>query len=1028
MSKQIAQGLHEALVTHGVREVLDALTAKGTPWQVERQSLDWLDDALSRHVVVLLRRTLADLGGDVTARVALVERLLTTLAEGADPVVEVPADLPTVGRDALTWVGPEKVGLAAPVAPPRPEHGLVQPSLLFNGSGDISLFHELEREIASADRIDAIVSFLRFSGFRILEPALRRFQERGGELRLITSTYTGATEARAVTELCDVGRVRVAWEEDGTRLHAKAWLFHRSSGLSTAYVGSSNLSRSALVDGAEWNVRATQAITPAVVERFVAAFDQLWASLDPDFDPVNDLDRLVRALSRDDRATIPFLRVDASPKPHQVQVLDALEAERAHGHTATLVVAATGTGKTWVAAFDYRALRASGRADRLLFVAHRKRILEQSLGVFRTVLQDPGFGELLVDGLVPVRGTHVFASIQSLGSWHPAQDDFDVVIVDEFHHAAAKTYAELLEQLKPRFLVGLTATPERADGKSVFRFFSDRVASEVRLWEALDANLLAPFHYFGVHDPTSAETAWTRGRLDPAALDRLYTGDDLRARRILEAVGRYVADPRRMKAIGFCVGKGHAEVMAGTFRDAGIAAGVLHSDVPSSDRNELLDGLANGALQVLFTVDLLNEGVDVPSVDTVLFLRPTESATVFLQQLGRGLRKNAGKSHLTVLDFVGHVHNEYRYDVRYRALLGGTRKDAVDAVERGFPRLPAGCAMVLEEQARDVVLASVRRFADSARWKLLVDDLRPLPASTGLAAFLRQADAELEDVYQPVRGRTWTVLRRDAGHERRAEGDGEVVVRRRLSRLLHVDDDQRLRTWSAWLRRPEAPRMDGLEAEEQGLARMLFAALGDRRRLLAELDQELAGIWAFAAVREEAAELFDVLLDRVRHRTLPVEGLPVAVHGTYTRAEVVAAYGAVAKGRLRESREGPMYVESARTHVLFVTLDKSDEAFRPSIRYADYPISATRFHWESQNHTHDGTAVGRAYVEHEARGDDVVLFVRERPEDARGATPFTCLGRARYVSHVGGRPMQIVWALDAPMPGWVLAQGRVVAA
>lgn len=1035
-------GLHEHVITQAIRQALAALEEAGQAFQTQPQQLDWLDDALTRHVAERLQRALrsqASGAAGLTDRAALVTRLLEALGpEHADPV----GDAPEATRDALLWVAPAEPGLTRPVPPVRPEHGLVHPALLFNGAQDVSLLHELERETASAQRIDAIVAFLKFSGFKLMEQAFRRFFDRGGELRLIASTYVGATDARAVEELVRMGaRVRMAYEEDGTRLHAKAWLFHRPSGLSTAYIGSSNLSRSALTDGAEWNVRVTQATTPALVERFDQAFEQFWEALGPnDFHIVTHGERLTRSLrhargaSADGSGITPFLLLDAAPKRHQERVLEALDAERAHGHTHNLVVAATGTGKTWVSAFDYRRLREAGEADTLLFVAHRKEILQQTLLVFRTVLQDPGFGELLVDGARPQRGQHLFASIQSLARGDLAgltPDAFHMVVVDEFHHAAASTYERLLTHLQPRFLLGLTATPERADGRSVLHWFDDRVAAEIRLWDALDEGLLAPFHYFGVHDPTSAVSAWRRGRIDAGLLDSLYTGDHARAAKVLDALHRYIADPGRMRAIGFCVGVGHAQLMARVCANAGLRAEALHGGTPSAARAEAIARLRSGDLNVLFTVDLFNEGVDLPEVDTVLFLRPTDSATVFLQQLGRGLRRHPSKSQLVVLDFVGQVHQEYRYEMRYRALLGGTRKQVRDQITRGFPRLPPGCAIQLEEQAQEVVLEGIQKVVGAKGWRLLVADLRRLGATTSLATLLRETDADLSDVFQPNTGtgRSWSLLRRDAGFETRPATEHDLALRKKVGRMLHVDDDLRLTTWLTWLTRPTAPEVARLTPPELALARMLWVNVGDRRRPVDELQAALDEFWVHDIARQELAELLAVLRDRVRHAPRPLDAsVPLQSHGTYTRAEVIASFGLLAKGRLRESREGPVWIEEAATDAFFITLDKSDDAFTPSIRYADYPISPTRFHWESQNITHDQTAVGQRYIHHEARGSRVMLLVRARPKDDRGETEaFTCLGWASYERHQGARPMQIVWTLQRPVPAWVMVKGRAVA-
>lgn len=1042
MPSPLDAGIYEDLITDALATHLSTLEAEGRAFARVRQELDWLDDELARHVGGLLQRALQDQRKDVAARVRIVERVLEVLRHEAPGVVELPGDAPRPTRDALTWVGPREPRLGTPEAPGRPQHGLVQPALLFNGANDISLVHELKAEMQSADRIDAVVAFLKKSGLNLIRPALQAFFRRGGELRLLTTTYIGATQKQAVDEIVALGgRVRIAYEEDRTRLHAKAWLFHRSSGLCTGYVGSSNLSRAAMTDGAEWNVRVTRRRTPAVIERFEQAFEQLWSGSGTDYAPEQHGERLGMALRRagaddadTDRLPELLLKLDFEPKPHQEEVLDQLAAERAHGHRHNLVVSATGTGKTWVSAFDYARLRRDGEVDTLLFVAHRKEILRQSRDVFRAVLKDPTFGELMVDGQQPTHGTHVFASIQSLQRDKVLALDpesVDMLIVDEFHHAAAPSYRAVLEHLQPVVRLGLTATPERMDGKDILHWFDGRIASEIRLWDALDAQLLVPFHYFGVHDPTSAERAWKRGKLHTGELDNLYTGDHARARRILEAVGRYVSDPSTMRALGFCVGIGHAELMAQAFTARGIQAIALHSQSSREERRTAVQRLRSGELQAIFTVDLFNEGVDVPEVDTVLFLRPTESATVFLQQLGRGLRTARGKAVLTVLDFVGHVHADYRYDVRYRALVGGTLKEIQRQVQAGFPRLPSGTAIELEPEARETVLASVRRFVGAGGYRLLVEDLRHLPDDTRLGEFLDRADQQLTDIFVPSRRRSWSDLRRKAGHETRPELEGEPLLRARAGRLLHVDDPDRLGLWCDWLREPAPPRLDALPATHAAVLRMLLVSLGERSIPVADHQDELDRIWSYAAVRHEVVELLETLEDRLRHTVGPLgmtAALPFALHGTYSRHEVVAGLNETARGKLREHREGPLWSEQHQVDVFFVTLEKAEDAFKPSVRYADYPLSSTRFHWESQNSTHDQTKVGKRYVNHVARGSEVLFFVRERAKDARGETrPFVCLGPATYVSHTGGRPMRMEWRLHHPMPPQLLKVGLAVA-
>jgi superfamily II DNA or RNA helicase len=334
-------------------------------------------------------------------------------------------------------------------------------------------------------------------------------------------------------------------------------------------------------------------------------------------------------------------------------------------------------------------------------VAHRREILEQSLRTYREVMGDGDFGELYVGGARPERWQHVFASVQSLTSYgvdNVPADAFEVVVIDEFHHAEARTYRRILDHLAPQELLGLTATPERTDGTDVRSFFGGRTAAELRLWDALGADLLCPFHYFVAADETDLRSVtWSQGKYDEAELSNIFTGNDARARIVLNQLRNKVPDVGAMRALGFCVSVAHAEYMAVVFRTAGIAARAVSGQTPRQERDQALADLRARRVNILFAADLFNEGLDVPEVDTVLFLRPTESATVFLQQLGRGLRRTRDKAVLTVLDFVGYHRKEFNFSRKLRALTGDTRAGVERAVAEGFPFLPAGCQIVMDQ-------------------------------------------------------------------------------------------------------------------------------------------------------------------------------------------------------------------------------------------------------------------------------------------------------------------------------------------
>ncbi|MBA2382238.1 MAG: DUF3427 domain-containing protein [Chloroflexi bacterium] len=859
---------------------------------------------------------------------------------------------------------------------------------------------------------------------------------------MIASVYTGSTEKKALDQIVQMGgEVKISFETAQTRLHAKAWLFERNTGFHTAYIGSSNLTRSALVEGLEWNVRISTVDNENIVDRVRATFEQYWN--DPAFvayDPAVNGEALIEALAQE-RAPeamtgserLLALNLDLQPQPHQLQMLEELTAERSRGHHRNLVVAATGTGKTWVSAFDYRRLREAGH-ERLLFVAHRDEILRQTQLVFQLVLKDASFGERFVAGERPKIGAHVFASIQSLQRTIDKIDPaaWDVVIVDEFHHAESATYRRLLERLKPAFLIGLTATPERADGESVIHWFDNRIACEVRLWQALEQALLSPFHYFGTFDGTDLRgVSFTRGQYAVSELEATYLSNRERATRILQSVDEHVLEPGRMRALGFCVSVAHAQFMTERFNTVGIAAVALHANSPREQRIDAVTRLRRGDLQAIFTVDLFNEGVDIPEVDTILLLRPTESATVFLQQLGRGLRRTEGKAVLTVLDFIGQAHREYRFDVRYRALVGGTRQQLARAVENGFPITPPGCAIRLDRLAQELVLNNLRAAVWSSR-KALSEDLAALDPTTRLPDYLRQSGHEVEDVYaRPAASYSYSTLRARA-FPRLAAGIGTKSFDRSFGRMVHVDDNERFDTWLSWLRNDEPPAVQSSATRDGRLQLMLFAALGGRSIPLVQLPALLATLWRDPARKDEFTDLLEILRDRARADTEPLDRMspvPLHSHATYGLYEIVAASGLVSSaGTLRDTREGLLRVEASKTDFFFVTLEKSESEYSPTTRYEDYPISPTLFHWESQSTTSPESKTGQRYINHRSTGDRILLFVRARRNDSRGETlPYTCLGYARYVRHESSRPMRVVWQLERPMPAGFFQEAKVAA-
>ncbi|MFM1817017.1 MAG: family helicase [Pseudomonadota bacterium] len=1012
-----ALGLYEALITEGLSErlgkaggnvhmVRDALRPPEVPdrialhlSQVVERAMDLMPDRdrahrgveLARQIINLINQSIDDDSFAMERPVAPGEVLRAVqrlLPDGSAPT------------------------LAAPLTP------LLDTTLLTNAPHEPRVGAQILSELDSSDSIDVVMAFVRWSGIRPLLDGLRRHCADGRPVRLLTTTYTGSTELSALEALTAAGvDVRVSYETGSTRLHAKAWLFRRSSGYTTAYIGSSNLTHQAQVTGLEWNVRVSGARNPAVVRQVEAVFEAYWSS--PDFRPfVADEFRALSETNADADIAFHLPAIELRLEPFQQRLLEQIELARSQGHRRNLLVSATGTGKTVMAAVDYLHLRGRLPRARLLFVAHREEILERSRATFRVALHDPAFGELWVGGQRPRQFEHVFASIQSLAHADLAltdPDHFDVVIIDEFHHAAAASYQRLLAHLRPRELLGLTATPERADGLSILEEFDGRIAAELRLWDAIDQQRLAPFMYFGVHDQLDLrEVGWIRGRgYDIEQLTNVITADHMVAGRILQQLRLKVEDPKRMRALGFCVSVGHARFMAEQFTKAGVSALAVWSDTPDDERRAALRLLAEGKLNILFTVDLFNEGIDIPAVDTLLMLRPTESGTLFLQQLGRGLRRSAGKPYCTVLDFVSQHRQEFRYEARFRALLGGRRQHVVEQIEQGFPFLPAGCHMELDPVAMDVVLKSIRsalprahaqRVAALAQWKG--------GRAPRLREFLEETGLELSDVLGHRMG--WSGLLAAAGFSVAAAGPLELGLRAAVGRLQHIDDPERVALYEAWLAGAAPPNVSQLSTRHQRLLRMMVVSLVETPLAgKGSVEDGLRTLWEHPQVIAEMLELLDVLKGTQSHVTpdIVLVDEPLRLHASYSRLEILSAMNLGDGVGTPLWNSGVFWVGEARADLFTITLDKSGGRFSPTTRYRDYAISRDLFHWESQSRTRSASDIGHRYQNHQRLGSRVLLFARRTPDERA----YYFLGPADYVSHEGDAPMGITWRLHHPL-------------
>lgn len=1033
MPEKLVPGLYDLLKTESLAAAIEAsgLESYSEPLSAEH-SHERLSALLTEQLSQLMATLTDDGAGKVRAQARLINELLADLRSrfNSESATKVLDDPPNVVRALYK-------GLSAPELP---HVGLAQPWLFTAGKDSPALLNELHAELSSCDQVDILISFITVSGVRKIIDTLERITstdaqgESQSRIRVLTTTYVGATEQKALDMLAALPNTEVRVSLDGrrTRLHAKAWIFQRASGFGSAYVGSANLSGAALMGGLEWTVKLTEKGQARLFNRAGAHFETLWE--DGEFQAYHPDDpehrqTLRQALKREsgrDYTPLNTTFLTVEPKPFQQDILEQLEAERSLGRHRNLLVAATGTGKTVMAAFDYRRLsRQLGGRPRLLFVAHRIEILRQALSVYRQVLNDSNFGELLDGNHRPDNTEHLFASIFTLHSRGLAQtlgaDYWHMIVIDECHHIEAATFERFTSEIKPKILLGLTATPERGDGKNILRHFDNRPdgtpAVQLRLWQALDLQLLCAFEYYACDDATDfSSVPWNKPG-ETTALDNLVSGNHLRARAVIRAWDNLVSDPKQCKTLVFCVSVAHAQFMAEQLNTSGIIARVITGDTPPHERSNIPKQLEQGEIHAIVTVDVFNEGVDLPFVDTLLLLRPTQSATVFQQQIGRGLRLHEGKQSCLVLDFVGQYAVDFRFDLLYSSITGLSKREVLDGVENGFGRLPSGCHIQLQKQARQRILGNLRQ-ALNQNWRRLQQELNAYSSLRGsrsitLQEFLQDQQLELEDIYRPgSNGKSgWTNLQRDAGLLQEAPAAEESYFSRRFASLLHIDDSQQLQLLQKVAE--HRGRYIAKDSHETLRLQMLAYQIDGQRSQVGNASDFLARLARSEPVCRELEQLSEFLLNDVSHvhEALPgFEHTPLRLHASYELREILTAVEFYRATQRPFFNTGVLRLNHLQTELLFVTLDKSD-ASHEGVAYNDYAISSTLFHWQSQNSAAPHTSAGKRYLESPENGWHFQLFVRVDKQSS-----YYACGPVQLHKHHGEKPINITWQLQHPLP------------
>lgn len=1035
------EGIYESLISKLVQSKLDDLDK--AIFFIDQKPIDKTEakDVLSQYFSQVLKRALSYFSGEesLQKQIELVNKLIFLIKDELDDE-DFEQDLLALNTNFLTAIF-YKLDLGVSDFQPflksiTPESRLIFSSLITGGGGakKLQMDGELQKEISSADRIDFLVSFIKWEGLRLLMQQLQEFTKRGGKLRLITTTYVGATDAKSVEFLAKLPNteVKVSYNTKNERVHVKAYLFYRNTGFNTAYIGSSNLSKSALTKGLEWNVKLNNTEIPHVIETAQHTFDTYWNSKDFEtYDPDRHSEKLRMALKEGrfgagEGSELNLGYFDLKPYTFQEEILEKLEVERVvHGRYRNLLVAATGTGKTLISAFDFHRFYKKNPAAKLLFVAHRIEILQQSMRAFRGVLKDNNFGELWVGREEPTRYEHLFASVQTLNnrmeSLNLSTGYFDFIIVDEVHHISADSYRPILNRFTPKILLGLTATPERMDGADILADFCDHIAAEIRLPEALNQKLLCPFNYFGIADSVDiSQVSWSKGRYIPSELSNLYTSNDQRVANIISSLDKYVTDIQEVRALGFCVTREHAEYMADKFHLAGLKADYLVSG-RNENRKEIRKKLRKKEINYLFVVDIFNEGVDIPEIDTVLFLRPTESLTVFLQQLGRGLRLAEGKDCLTILDFVGNARSEYDFEGKFRAMIGKTNTSIASELERNFQHVPLGCSIILERQAREIILNNIRASISPNR-NQLIQKIRNFQHQSELPStlknFITLYQYPLEIIYK--RG-SWNRLTYEAGVSKELDSTNERSWESCVGKKWLSTESYSYFSFVLDLAGKNFQvEINSMTPNEQSMCLMLHYDFWQNAGGFSSLEASIKAIGRNQELVKEMIQVLEIRIDQIGFMELEIElpyDQPLKLHSRYTRDQILAAFGFSTFDSKSSNREGVAERSEINTEILFIDLNKSDEHYSPTTMYEDYALNETLFHWQSQNSARPDIGKGLSYITHKDTGKRILLFVREeRQNQYKNTMGYVFIGEGNIQDYYGSKPMSINWELNEPIP------------
>jgi superfamily II DNA or RNA helicase len=923
----------------------------------------------------------------------------------------------------------------------------VEKKLIVN-SDKGNLLRELIKSMSECDRFYFSVAFINFSGLQLLLDPLKEAEKKGIKGRIITSTYLNFTDAKALEKIREFNNVdlKVFVTDKEIGFHTKAYIFEYKDSYKVI-IGSSNITQSALKSNIEWNVEIITKENGRFIQDVLQEYDYLWnmsEDADPDF--ISRYEEFLKSF-KSTQMTHQMIYENKQyivPNRMQKRATENLDRLRSFGEKKALVIAATGTGKTYMSAFDVKNVK----PKKLLFIVHREEILKKAKDTFEMLLPNDGLSFGLLTGNHKQKHVdYVFATIQTISKcFHEFEkDEFEYLIIDEAHHATSPTYQTVLNYFEPKFTLGMTATPERTDGYNVFDLFDNNVALEVRLHEALEDELVIPFHYFGITDIEGIDLSDVD--IDDIGEITKRLKVNKRVDFIIEKMDFYGHDGEKRKGLGFCVSIEHAQYMASEFNKRGYKSVCLYGADSPETRERYIHRLESDhdELEFIFTVDIFNEGVDIPSINTVLMLRPTNSPIVFIQQLGRGLRKHANKSFLTVLDFIGNHNKTFLIALALNGSRYYDKESLKVAIATGFANIPGCTHIQMDKISQERILAQIDnenfnsmkylkeeyfefkklnqgripyllldylkydgapdpvKFIDREKTylsfvaKVEKDDyLKGLIQNEQFEATLKELSSKLplKRIYEFV------IIRYLLDHE---EMNLEIAKRQILKMVTQVDDDSVLHAFeclnqnyydSGQLKnKPKLVQYSGGKLVKTSLFNELLNNQ-DYRKFI----EDIITYGIFRYEKEFKSEYYGVPHFKL-YEQYPM--IDAALLSNYRK--------------IHSSFRGSGLLANGKEYFLFIDLHKEEDV-KESINYKDKFINERYFQWQSQNSTTQQSERGQNIIHNKARGVNLHLFVRKYRKIDGKNEPFIYIGKGDTVQYEGEKPITIKIKLEHEIP------------